>query len=370
MASNKILGLILANTNEKNMPDLTAHRTMGSVPFCGKYRLIDFPLSNMSNSGINNVGIVAKSNFQSLMDHLGSGSAWDLARRHSGLSILPPYGEHHFSTIVEAVFNLHGYIEHGNEEYVLISTTDCIYNMDFSKVLSFHEKNNADITFIYTKAPFKQASAEYRCALEMDESGHVSKIMASAVNHDICNLSTGTVLIKKHLLMTLIRQAVAESKYNFLRHILQPMTDRFRVFGYEKKGYCEFIDSVKDYFYANMKLMNADTRAELFNPRRPIYTKVRDDMPSRYGLDSHVKGSLIAQGCVINGVVENSIISKGVYIGYNTKISNCIIMQDSVIGDDADLNYIVIDKDVKVSAKRSVQGCTNFPMYISKRAIV
>jgi len=370
MASNKILGLIFANTNEKNLPELTAYRTTGSVPFGGKYRLIDFPLSNMSNSGINNIGIVTKSNFQSLMDHVGSGSAWDLARRRSGLSILPPYGEHSFSTIVETLFNLHGYIEHGDEEYVLLSPSDCVYNMDYSKVYSFAEKNSADITFIYTRRKVVEITDDFRCIIDTDDSGKVTKIMASPISDDECKLNIGVILIRKAVLMSLVRQAMSESKYSFVRDVLQKASDRYKIYGYELQGYCEIIGSVKEYYDANIKLMDRDTRYRLFDIRRPIYTKVRDDAPSRYGLDSHVKGSLIAQGCAINGTVENSIISKGVYIGEGAVIKDCIIMQDCVIGEGAELTNIVVDKDVTVSRGSKLQGSLNYPMYIAKKSIV
>jgi len=368
--ANKVLGLIFANTNEKNLPELTAYRTTGSVPFGGKYRLIDFPLSNMSNSGINNVGIVTKSNFQSLMDHVGSGSAWDLARRRSGLNILPPYGGHTFSTLIETLFNLHGYIEHGDEEYVLITSSDCVYNMDYSKVLDLAEKKHADITMIYSKRAVSVITDDFRCILDVDADGKVEKIMATPVSSDVCNLSIGAILFKKAVLMGLVRQAMSESKYSFVRDVLQKSLERYAVYAYELTGYCEIIGSVKEYYNANMKLMDQDTRYRLFDYRRPIYTKVRDDAPSRYGLNCRVTGSLIAQGCVINGIVENSIISKGVQIGEGAVIKNCIIMQDSIIGEGAELNNIVVDKDVTVSRQSKLQGTANYPMYIAKKSIV
>ena len=370
MATNKILGLIFANTNEKHLPELTAYRTTGSIPFGGKYRMIDFPLSNMSNSGINNVGIVAKSNFMSLMDHVGSGSAWDLARRRSGMSILPPYGEHSFKTLVETIFNLHGYIEHGDEDYVLIAPSDCVHNMDYSKIFRFAEKNRSDITFVYNKRVVKEITDDFRCILEVGDDGKVTKIMASPVDDSVCCLTLGVMLIKKTVLMALIRQAMSESKYSFVRDVLQKSLDRHRVYGYEFDGFCEIIGSVKQYYDANMKIMDRDIRYKLFDYKRPIYTTVRDDAPSRYGLNCDVKDSLIAQGCVINGIVENSIISKGVYIGHDAVIKNCIIMQDSIIGDKAELTNLVIDKDVNVSRGSKIQGTVNYPMYIAKRSIV
>ena len=370
MVNNKILGLIFANTNEKNLPELTAYRTTGSVPFGGKYRLIDFPLSNMSNSGINNIGVVTKSNFQSLMDHVGSGAAWDLARRRSALNILPPYSGHSFSNLVETLFNLHGYIEHDDEEYVMISPCDCVYNMDFAKVYRFAEKNDADITFVYVKKAVASITNDYRCLLDIDDDGKVTKIMASPVSGEESNFNFGVILIKSTVLMGLIRQAVSESKYNFVRDVLQRAIGHYRLYAYEHKGFFEIIGSVKEYYDANMKLMDKEVRDELFDSRRPIYTKVRDDVPSRYGLNSSVKGSLIAQGCVINGYVENSIISKGVYIGEGAIIKNCIIMQDSVIADGSELFNVVIDKDVSVGRGSKLQGSPNYPVYIAKKSIV
>ena len=368
--ANKILGLILANTNEKNLPDITALRTTGSVPFGGKYRLVDFTLSNMSNSGVNNVGIITRSNFQSLMDHVGSGSAWDLAHRRSGLSILTPYGGTSFATIVETLYNLHGYIEHGDEEYVLLASADCAYNMDYSKVFRFAEEKGADITIVCARKVVRNINDDLRCIVDADSDGKVSRIMATPVSEEECDLSVGTLLIRRAVLMGLIRQAMSESKYSFVRDVLQRALERFSVYAYELTGYCEIIDSVKQYFDANMKLMDFDVRSQLFDPRRPIYTKVRDDAPSRYGLNCSVKSSLIAQGCVINGKVENSIISKGVYIGDGAVIKDCIIMQDSVIGDGAELVNIVIDKDVSVGRGSKLQGSPNYPMYIAKKSIV
>ena len=168
--------------------------------------------------------------------------------------------------------------------------------------------------------------------------------MASPVDDSECCLDIGVMLMKKTVLMALVRQAMSESKYSFVRDVLQKSLDRHRVYAYELTGYCEIISSVKTYYDANMKIMDRDTRYKLFDIRRPIYTKVRDDAPSRYGLDCNVKNSLIAQGCVINGIVENSIISKGVYIGHGAVIKNCIVMQDCIIGDKAELVNLVVDK--------------------------
>ncbi len=370
MGSNRILGLIFANTFENNSPELTASRTMGSVPFGGKYRLIDFPLSNMSNSGINNVGIITKSNFLSLMDHLGTGNAWDLAKRRSGLTILPPYHEHAFNGMVETLYTLHGFIEHGNEEYVLIDHAGCVSNTNYRKVLEFHEQNGADITFIYSKKLTNIGEIKEGTALEIDSDNRVTKVLLPSICDSENTYISGTFLIKKNLLMNMVRELVAENKTDFTRDFLQQNADKLKIYGYENTRYFALISSTKEYYKASMELMNPAVRADLFDPKHPIYTKVRDDIPSKYGLESSVKGSLIAQGCTIDGTVENSIISKGVRIGKGAHIKNCIIMQDTIIGDNADLSHIIIDKDVTVGEGKTIFGCESYPMYISKRSVI
>lgn len=370
MGSNRILGLIFANTYESSLPELTSSRTMGSVPFGGKYRLIDFPLSNMSNSGINNVGIITKSNFLSLMDHLGTGNAWDLAKRRSGLTILPPYREHNFDSMVETLYNLHGFIEHGDEEYVLIAHAGCVSNFNYRKMLEFHEHKNADITFIYSNKVSAGDTKNEGVVIEMDSDNRINKVLIPSMCESNGNFASGSMLIKKDLLMKSVRALVAENKTDFTRDFLQPNVDKLNIYGFENTRYSALITSMKEYFRVSMELMDPDVRAELFDPKHPIYTKVRDDIPSKYGLSSCVKGSLIAQGCTIDGIVENSIISKGVHIGKGAHIKNCIIMQDSVIGDNTDLSHIIIDKDVTVGDSKTIIGCESYPMYIAKRSVI
>ena len=356
MRSNNVLGFIFAATLDDKIPELASSRTTASVPIGGKYRIIDFDLSNMSNSGISNVGIVAKSNFQSLMDHVGSGSAYDLSKRRSNLSILPPYDGKAFSSFVETIYNMHGYIEHCREEYVLISQGNVITNIDYTDVFDFHSKKKADITLIYKNH---------------DNDGKVNQIFVKpgVVDKGVFNHAYGSILIKKDLLMSEIRNAISVNQLD-VRRLIQSSLGKYSIYAYENKGYCAAISSINDYFEFNMDLMKKEVRDELFNPQRPIYTKVRDDAPSRYGLTSNVKNSIIAQGCVINGEVENCVISKGVYVGEGAKLSNCIVMQDTKIGCNTNLNYVIIDKDVTIKDGRSLMGYDSYPIYIAKKSVV
>lgn len=369
MRSNNVIGIIFANVNDDKIPEMTAKRTMGSVPFGGKYRMIDFALSNMTNSGINNVAVVARNNYLSLMDHCGSGAAWDLSKRRTGLTILPPFGGNDFENRVEALYSLRNYLNHHLEEYVLIVGADFVTNIDYQQVYYTHVTSSADMTLIYKKTTIPKLRNN-PVVFEIAEDNRITDLLIKPYTEGEFNLSTGTVLIRKDLLISIVEKAISTNKLSFKRDILQANVKSLKMYAYEQKGYLAFVNSTADYFKANMDLMNIEIRDELFNSSHPIYTKVRDDMPSRYGLGSSVKNSLIAQGCVIDGEVENSIISKGVYIGKGAKVQNCIIMQDSVIEANSNLNYVISDKDVTIRGGRSLMGYDTYPIYISKGSVV
>lgn len=367
--SNNVLGLIFANTEGENISQLTNKRTMASVPFGGKYRLIDFPLSCMSNAGINNVGIVASSHYFSLMDHVGSGNAWDLSKRKSGLTVLPPFSGKSFDNPIETIASLHGYIEHGNEEDVLICYTNSVSNIDYQEMYYQHKKNDADITFCYQYQDIDNNKA-YPMIVDLDDEKRIRKLQIQPPIVGDCNLVTGSVLVKKDLLMASVRERVSTNNIDLRKMLLNLDLNKYKVYGYEHKGFLRTITSIQDYYNVSMELMKKEVREELFSPERPIYTKVRDDRPSSYGFDCVVKGSLIAQGCIINGEVENCIISKGVYIGQNTKVKNAIIMQDSVIGDNANIGNVIIDKDCNIAANQQLMGAPNYPVYIEKGSVI
>lgn len=369
MRSNNVLGFVLAGTLEDKLSEIASSRTTASIPIGGKYRLIDFVLSNMSNSGINNVGILAENNYQSLMDHVGSGGAYDLSKRRSNLTILPPYGGKSFGSYVEAIYNMHGYIEHGREEYVLLAPGNLVTNIDYSEVFDFHSKKNADITIVYYRGAVP-SGYEQPVTLDIAQDGKVEQVYTKPeISQGDFNQYLGTMLIKKDILMTEIRNALSVNQLDF-RRLIQDAAIKYNVYGFRNNGYCAPISSINDYFRFNMDLMKKEVRDQLFNPKRPIYTKVRDDAPSKYGLSCKVTNSIIAQGCVIDGEVENSVISKGVYIGEGAKVSNSIVMQDTKIGCNTNLNYVIIDKDVTVKDGRSLMGFDSYPIYIAKKSVV
>ncbi len=371
MRSNNVLGIVLPNVNDNQLSDLTSSRTLGSVPFGGKYRMIDFQLSNMVNSGINKVGVITTRNFSSLMDHIGSGKAWDLAKRRGGITILPPYiqGNGNMNSIIESIAGVDNFIKHSKEEYVLLAECDCIYNTDYSKMLSYHISTGADITVLY-KNGLVSENKKASMILNLDDNKRITSVLVKKSFDGEKPFALGALIIKRELLLELVEDAISKNELDYRRNIFQNNIDKLSIYAYELKGYSALITSRNEYFNANMDLMKPEIRKELFNSYHPIYTKVRDDMPSIYGLGSSVKNSLISQGCVINGEVSNSVISKGVRIGKGAKVTNCVIMQDTIIGEYVTLEHVICDKDVVVQDGHDLMGYKTYPIYIEKRSVV
>ncbi|WP_040196684.1 glucose-1-phosphate adenylyltransferase subunit GlgD [Candidatus Soleaferrea massiliensis] len=373
MRKIETLGIIFSNMHDDMIPELTSPRTMGSIPFGGRYRLIDFALSNMVNSGISDIGVVTKSNYQSLIDHLGSGREWDLSRKQGGLSLLPPFGRASagmYRGRLEALAGILNFIKHSQAEYVVMADCDIITNIDFRKVIAYHKEKNADITVAYSNYEIIKDSGMDSTVFEMNEDNRVIDIALNAQHPGNADVYMNYTVIRKKLLEDLIEQTASRDLYSFRKHILLACKDTLNIYAYEHEGYCRRINSIQDYYLANMDLLNVESRGRLFLKDRPIYTKVRDEVPATYGLDSFVSNSLIADGCVIEGHVENSILFRGVQVGKGAVVKNSIIMQAGVICGDANLDYIIADKDCMIKEGRMLMGFNTYPMFIAKGSVV
>lgn len=372
---SNVLGLIFANMHELTVTDLTKNRAMASIPFGARYRLIDFPLSNMVNSGISNVGVVTKSNYQSLLDHIGSGDEWDLSRKTGGLHFLPPYSNNYtngglYRGRLEALAGVEGFIKNAHADYVLLTDCDCVANVDYKKVIDYHEEKGADITVVYGRSVFTPEQTKTRTILKVSDQGEVCDVLIRPDLAGEFDASMNIFVMSKDFLMKIINESVSRNLYSFEVDILQHKLDELKVFGYRFDGYYSQIDGIQAYYQANMDLMNKEVRTELFNLTDPIYTKVRDDAPAVYGLEASAKNSLIADGCVIEGTVENSVLFRGVKVGKGAVIKNCILMQDTEVGDKCELNYVLADKNVKVGNYRSLCGTVDYPVFVNKNSAV
>ncbi|MBQ8175613.1 MAG: glucose-1-phosphate adenylyltransferase subunit GlgD [Oscillospiraceae bacterium] len=372
---SNVLGLIFANMHELTVTDLTKNRAMASIPFGARYRLIDFPLSNMVNSGISNVGVVTKSNYQSLLDHIGSGDEWDLSRKTGGLHFLPPYSNNYtngglYRGRLEALAGVEGFIKNAHADYVLLTDCDCVANVDYKKVVDYHEEKGADITVVYGRSVFTPEQTKTRTILKVSDQGEVCDVLIRPDLAGEFDASMNIFVMSKEFLMKTINESVSRNLYSFEVDILQHKLAELKVFGYRFDGYYSQIDGIQAYYQANMDLMNKEVRTELFNLTDPIYTKVRDDAPAVYGLEASAKNSLIADGCVIEGTVENSVLFRGVKVGKGAVIKNCILMQDAEVGDKCELNYVIADKNVKVGNYRSLCGTVDYPVFVNKNSAV
>lgn len=370
---SNVLGLVFANMHDSTITDLTKARTMGSVPFGARYRLIDFPLSNMVNSGITNIGVITKANYQSLLDHLGAGSEWDLSRKNGGLHLLPPYGHIGgglYRGRLEALAGVEDFLRHSDDEYVVMTDSDVIANMDFKEIVDFHEKREADITVVYGKSVLTAEQAKTKTILSINDNQEIYDVLTRPSISGEQNASLNIFVMRKKFLENIINESASKNLYSFEIDILQHRLKEFKVYGYKFDGYYAQIDGIQSYFNSNMELMDFAKRSELFNGYAPIYTKVRDEAPAKYGIDAHVENSLVADGCIIEGTVENSVLFRGVKVGKGAVIKNCILMQDTCVGDKAEMNYVISDKNVMIANYRSLGGTIDYPVFIGKGATV
>ena len=369
------LGIVFSNIRDKNVAEITKNRIMSSVPFGGRYRLIDFVLSNMTNSGITKVGVITRHNYQNLMDHLGTGKAWDLARKRGGIQVLQPFLDdvedfNQMDNRLKALKGIMYYLDKADEEYVVLSDCDIIHNISYGDVLKEHRKNNSDATIVYKKCDKDTDWKSKRAIFMMDENERIYNIKRSTNSEKGAALYIGTMIMRKDFLKKHLLTAINKG-YKTILEYWSDNASHIKIKGYEFNEYYAYIDSLESYVTSNLDLLNLKVREELFRkPYRPIYTSVNDSPATTYGEDAVVENSIIADGCIINGTVKNSVIFRGVKIDKDAKVSNSVVMQDSVIGVNATLSHIVTDKNVFIGDNRTLCGHDTHPFFIEKGSII
>lgn len=368
-----VLGLVFANMHDTTLGDMTKNRTMGSVMFGGRYRLIDFPLSNMVNSGISEVGVITKSNYQSLLDHLGSAREWDLARKKGGLYILPPFGNVE-STLyrgrIEALYGAMSFIKHSRAKYVILSDCDVVTNIDYKPIVAAHIESGADITAVAHTGVYSSEDIKTSTVFNVDADKNVTSVFINPDISGTCTTSLNVFVMSMDFLIETVNDAMARGNVSFERNILQEKCRELKIKIYEYDNYFSKLNSPESYFKSNMALLEPENARKLFVPKRSIYTKVSDNAPVKYDLDSKVSNSLIADGCIIEGEVENSVLFRGVKVGKGANVKNCILMQGTVVGDNAELNYLITDKNVSICENHILTSSPQYPMYVGKGASV
>ncbi len=372
------LGIIFPNVYDELVSELTSERLMASIPFAGRYRLIDFVLSSMANCGIDNITVLVRENYFSLLDHLGSGREWDLTRKNGGLNIFPPFAQKNMGVYggkVGMLESIVGFLKSQKEKYIIMADANIAFNFDFKALLDAHIESGADVTAAYTKEALPAGlleSEDIRKAMyyTLDlENGQVKKIHINSKEKGPQNYSMNIYVFERERLIQLVDEAFIGGGVYLERDILVPKLGELNIQGYEYKEYVARVSSLKTYFDENMKLLDNANLEALFD-RSPIYTKIRDDNPTRYINGSKAKNVMVADGCVIEGEIENCILFRGVKIGKGAKVKNAILMQDTVIEEGVEAEFVITDKKVKISKDKEIKGTDTFPIYVSKRQVV
>ncbi len=369
-------GLIFANIHDQSIPELTRVRSLASVPFGCRYRLIDFTLSNMVNSGINHIGLITHYNYQSLLDHIGTGKDWDLARRSDGIKLIPPNitaFDHSGSTKapahrLEAILGAQNFINHCTEDYFVLSDCDIICNIDLSAVIDAHAASGADITFVTKRVDAAKMHTEEKVSIiATDENGVVTDFTMVAPTDGPLNLYTNIMVVSRSYLLTILAAASARGWKSFFTDVIRPSIGDANYRVYEYDGWYAYIGSLEGYFASSMDMLTQEAREGLFAVKnRPVLTKVRNSAPTIYKEGADAKNSFIADGCVIEGTVENSILFRGVKVGRGTVVKNSILMQDTYTGSDVTLNCVITDKNVVIRDGRHLSGHETMPFFVGK----
>ena len=364
------VGMIFANMHDEALRDCTAVRSMGSLPFGGRYRLIDFVLSGMVNAGLTKVGIITKNRYHSLMDHLGSGKAWDLSRKNEGLFFLPPRSSDDamYQGRISSLNDAMAFLTHSKEDYVVLSDCHMVANLDYADILRAHAESGADVTMAYRRGAVPALTDIPQ--IRTDGSGRVTDMLIGRREEKEACYGVGLYIMGKEWLMRTVQEAIARNQYRFERDILQGRLRELKIYGYELSTTLMPIYSLESYYSANLALLDPAVRAELFPKARPVYTKLRDCAPAQYGLHAEVTNSLVADGARIDGTVRNSVIFRGVTVARDAVLEDCVIMQDVTVDSGCVLKCIIADKNAVFRNGRTLQGFASYPVYIAKNTIV
>lgn len=369
------LGLILTGENDLRLKDLTQSRSVAALPMWGRYRVIDFLISSMVNSGIHNIGVITQKNYHSLMDHLGSGKEWDLNRKRDGLFILPPFVTKDnvgvYKGSVEAIKSVAGYLRRSTQKYVIFSNSHTVFKTDFTQAMRAHIQTGADITVLYHEpGELDQRDCMETVYIETGESGRVTG-MEYAPAHPKGNKAMMDVwIMEKSLLLYLVEEAAARGNYSFIQGVLMSKLQELLVLGLRHEGYVACIDSVRSYYRHNLALLDPALREEFFYEKGRVFTKVKDEVPAFYSDGCVVRNAMVADGCIVEGHVEGSVLFRGVRIGKNAVVKNSVVMQGSEIQDGAQVEHVILDKGCFIKRDVRLIGQPSYPIVISKNAVV
>ena len=368
------MGIIFSNIYDNKMGALTEVRTSASIPVGGRYRQIDFVLSSMANSGIKHIGIITKYNYQSLMDHLGSCQEWDLNLDKKGVCLLPPYATGHngvYRGKLEAMQNALPVLESGNQDYVVLADSNVMAAVDFRKVVKAHVESGCNVTVVAKKG-VTDGKQTCHFAVLPDENGVAVSMGCDYAAPAEYHVSLGMFVMKRQDLLDVLKEQVPHGNYHLERDFIMRLfrQGELKLNVYDFEGVALFNDSVESYYKNNMELLNAEVRSGLFRGEVPIYTKVRDEVPTLYGKHAAVANCVVADGCRLNGVVENSVVFREVKVEDGAEVRDAIVMQGCTVEKGASIRYTILDKNVTVKSGTKLLGSPEHPLIIRKGVTV
>ncbi len=365
-----IQGIIFANIYDSSLGELTNKRTIASLPYGGRYRQIDFILSNMSNANIRRIGIISRYNYKSLMAHIGSGEEWDLELQDGGLEYLTPYAlssTSGFRGKLEALHAAMDYLEKGAEDsYVILSDSSVLCNIDLNKAVEDHVASGKDLTVI-AKAGVANGRKQLDLALKLDQDGQIEDMAVDYVAPSEYLASMAMFIIEKRRLIEYVENQFARNYYRFERDLILTLWQqkKLSINVYQFDGVALFNESPEEYYRANLALLDKDVRDGLFRDR-PIYTKVRDRVPTYYGENTNIDNCVVADGCILEGDAKHSVLFRQVTLGAGASVEDCLIMNDSVVGENSELKCVILDKNVTVRPGARLIGTPQNPIIIKR----
>lgn len=354
----RAVGMILAGGNSYRMKELSNKRAIAAMPIAGSFRGIDFALSSMSNSNIQKVAVLTQYNSRSLNEHLSSSKWWDFGRKQGGLFVFPPMvtsdNNFWYRGTADAIHQNLDFLRQCHEPYVVIASGDGVYKLDYAKVLEYHIAKKADITVVCKDIPHMEDATRFGI-VQMNEESRIVQFDEKPMAASSHTVSCGIYVVRRRQLIELIEKSIEEGRHDFVKDVLIRYKDVKRIFGYKMKDYWSNIASVESYYKTNMDFLKKEVRDYFFREYPDVHSKVDDNPPAKYNPGSTVKNSLIANGSIINGYVENSVIFKKVFVGDGCVIKNSIVLDDVYLGDNVYLeNCIVESRDTLRAHSRYV----------------
>ncbi len=355
----RAIGIILAGGNNRRMGELSRRRAVCAMPIAGSYRSIDFTLSNMSNSHIQKVAVLTQYNASSLHEHLSSSKWWDFGRKQGGLFTFTPVvtsdNGNWYRGTADAIFQNLAFLKNSHEPYVVVASGDGVYKLDFNKVLEFHIERKADITVVCRDME-PGSDLERFGTIRMNEESRIEEFEEKPLQAKSNVVSCGIYILRRRQLIEMVEKCAEEDRYDLVRDILIRYREVRRIFGYKIRDYWRNIASVEDYYGANMDFLKAEVRNYFFKQYPDIYSRVDDLAPAKYNVGASVRNSLISSGCIVNGVIENSVIFKKTYIGNNCIIKNSILLNDVYIGDNTCIENCIVESHSTIRANSHYVG--------------